>query len=56
METLIGITGVRMAHYRSPWKEGILAPFNVVWRPHLLAILLFEVTLIIIALLVSYSD
>ncbi|KAJ8701500.1 hypothetical protein PTI98_000268 [Pleurotus ostreatus] len=42
VETLIGITGVRNQGYRSPWMEGILAPLKVVWRPHLLAILLYE--------------
>ena len=32
-----------MARYRQSWKEVVLAPLNVVWRPHLLSILLFEV-------------
>lgn len=43
IETLIGLTGVKMAKYRSSWKESILSPFNVVWRPHLMMILWFEV-------------
>ncbi|KAG6877150.1 hypothetical protein C0992_010680 [Termitomyces sp. T32_za158] len=43
IETLIGITGVKMAKYRTSWKESILSPLNVVWRPHLLMILWFEV-------------
>ncbi|KAF8880031.1 major facilitator superfamily domain-containing protein [Infundibulicybe gibba] len=42
IETLIGITGVKMAKYRTPWAEAILSPINVVWRPHLLMILIFE--------------
>ncbi|KAG6828221.1 hypothetical protein H0H92_008754 [Tricholoma furcatifolium] len=42
IETLIGITGLKMAKYRSTWKQSILSPFNVVWRPHLLMILWFE--------------
>ncbi|KAG6864326.1 hypothetical protein C0991_010446 [Blastosporella zonata] len=43
IETLIGITGVKMAKYRASWMESILTPLNVVWRPHLIMILLFEV-------------
>jgi hypothetical protein len=43
IETLIGITGAKMAKYRSSWYEVILSPFNVVWRPHLLGVLIFEV-------------
>ncbi|KAL0958247.1 hypothetical protein HGRIS_000401 [Hohenbuehelia grisea] len=45
IETLIGITGSKMAKYRTSWKESILSPLNVVWRPHLLAILFFEALL-----------
>jgi hypothetical protein len=43
IESLIGMTGVKMAKYRSSWFEVIMSPFNVVWRPHLLGILVFEV-------------
>ena len=43
IESLIGITGAKMAKYRSSWYEVILSPFNVVWRPHLLGVLIFEV-------------
>ncbi|RDB18688.1 Efflux pump rdc3 [Hypsizygus marmoreus] len=42
VETLIGITGQKMAKYRISWSESILAPFKVVWRPHLLMILWYE--------------
>ncbi|KAH7929950.1 MFS general substrate transporter [Leucogyrophana mollusca] len=42
VETLIGLTGLKMAKYRPPWWEVVLCPFNVVWRPHLLSILIFE--------------
>ncbi|KAG6860202.1 hypothetical protein C0995_014436 [Termitomyces sp. Mi166 len=45
IETLIGITGVKMAKYRPSWKESILSPFNVIWRPHLMMILWFEAML-----------
>ena len=42
IETLVGITGIKMARYRISWTESILSPINVVWRPHVLGILLFE--------------
>ncbi len=42
IETLVGLTGIKMAKYRVSWTESILSPINVVWRPHLLGILLFE--------------
>ncbi|KAI0826521.1 MFS general substrate transporter [Trametes gibbosa] len=42
VETLVGVTGVRMSKYRDSWNDAVFACFNVVWRPHLLAILLFE--------------
>ncbi|KAK0220214.1 major facilitator superfamily domain-containing protein [Armillaria fumosa] len=42
IETLVGITGIKMAKYRISWTESILSPINVVWRPHLLGALLFE--------------
>lgn len=43
IETLIGITGYRMAKYRSGWKEVLFVWFKILWRPHLLGILWFEV-------------
>lgn len=43
IELLVGVTGVKMAKYRDSWKEVIFTCINVVWRPHLLGILLFEV-------------
>ncbi|KAI0634985.1 MFS general substrate transporter [Trametes polyzona] len=42
LETLFGVTGLRMSKYRDSWNDSIFAVFNVVWRPHLLAILIFE--------------
>ena len=42
IETLVGITGSRLSNYRSSWQSVIFAPFRIVWRPHLLAILVFE--------------
>lgn len=43
IETLVGLTGYRMAKYRSSWKEAIWSPFEVCWRPHVLSLLIFEV-------------
>ena len=42
-ETLLGVTGVRMAKYRSGWSDVTSIWFRLAWRPHLLGILLFEV-------------
>ncbi|PPR06452.1 hypothetical protein CVT24_002613 [Panaeolus cyanescens] len=42
IETLIGMTGWKMQKYRVSWAESIWTPFNLVWRPHLLMVLLFE--------------
>ena len=43
IETLIGITGFKMQKYRISWPESIVGPFSIVWRPHLLMVLVFEV-------------
>ena len=43
IETLMGRTGVKMAKYRAAWYEAVSAPFKLVWRPHLLSIVVFEV-------------
>jgi hypothetical protein len=43
IETLVGITGAKMTKYRATWYEAVSAPFKLVWRPHLLSILVFEV-------------
>ena len=43
IETLVGITGVKMAKYRAAWFEAVSAPFRLIWRPHLLSVLIFEV-------------
>ncbi|KAF8260910.1 major facilitator superfamily domain-containing protein [Lactarius quietus] len=45
VESLVGITGIKMAKYRATWREAILAPFKLCWRPHLLGILVFEALL-----------
>ena len=43
IETLIGITGSKMQKYRISWTESILNPFCLIWRPHLIMLLIFEV-------------
>lgn len=45
IETLVGVTGFKLAKYRATWGEAISAPFKVFWRPHLLSIMVFEVLL-----------
>ncbi|KAF8877198.1 major facilitator superfamily domain-containing protein [Infundibulicybe gibba] len=42
VKTLIGINGVKMIRDRPSWTEVALAPLHVVWRPHILGILIFE--------------
>ena len=59
VESLIGITGAEMAKYRSSWHEIILSPFDIVWRPHLLGAVIFEVLRSFtfqVDILYSYSD
>ena len=43
IETLVGVTGFKLAKYRTTWVEAISAPFKLFWRPHLLGVLIFEV-------------
>ena len=43
IETLVGITGLKLAKYRTSWAEAIAAPLKLIWRPHLLGVLVFEV-------------
>ncbi|KAI0725283.1 MFS general substrate transporter [Fomitopsis betulina] len=42
IETVIGITGAKMARYRASWKESVLACADLIWRPQLSGILLLE--------------
>ncbi|KAG1778135.1 major facilitator superfamily domain-containing protein [Suillus placidus] len=42
LETLIGITGYKMAKYRSRWSEIVWACLNVVWRPQFILVAFFE--------------
>ncbi|KIJ24612.1 hypothetical protein M422DRAFT_194494 [Sphaerobolus stellatus SS14] len=43
--TLIGVTGAKLAKYRTPLYEVVLSPFKVAWRPHLLMALFYEALL-----------
>lgn len=45
IQDLVGITGMKMAKYRVTWVQAIVTPFNVVWRPHILLILIYEALL-----------
>ncbi|KII84675.1 hypothetical protein PLICRDRAFT_357180 [Plicaturopsis crispa FD-325 SS-3] len=45
LETLIGVTGARMAKYRSSWKEVCFASPKVFFKPHVFAILLYQAPL-----------
>jgi hypothetical protein len=45
IRTLVGLTGLEMTKYRSSWREAMLGSISLVWRPHLLAVLLFEAML-----------
>lgn len=45
IETLLGITGIKMAKYRSSLLHGLVSQIDVLWRPHVLSILIFEVCL-----------
>jgi len=42
IEDLVGVTGVQMSKYRTSWREAILLPFNILWRPQGLLILIYE--------------
>ncbi|KAF8873115.1 major facilitator superfamily domain-containing protein [Infundibulicybe gibba] len=42
IESLIGITGFRMSKHRTPWLDAIVSPFRILWRPHLLSVMVFE--------------
>ncbi|KAG2339662.1 MFS general substrate transporter [Suillus weaverae] len=42
LETLIGITGYKMAKYRSRWSEIVWGCLNVVWRPQFILVAFFE--------------
>lgn len=45
IEVLIGITGYHMSKYRTRWGIAVWATADVLWRPHIFAILLFEAVL-----------
>ncbi|KAI9568699.1 MFS general substrate transporter [Boletus coccyginus] len=41
-ETLIGLTGYKLAKYRTSWWEVSMACFEVVWRPQFISVIVFE--------------
>ncbi|KZT22763.1 MFS general substrate transporter [Neolentinus lepideus HHB14362 ss-1] len=46
IETLLGLTGLKMAKYRPSVVSGLVSHLNVLWRPHMLVVLLFEAFLV----------
>ena len=46
LETLIGVTGYKLAKYRASWWDVSTACLDVVWRPQFLLVVLFEVSLV----------
>ncbi|KAI0318085.1 major facilitator superfamily domain-containing protein [Amylostereum chailletii] len=45
VETLLGFTGMKMAKYSKPWSVIIFSPLNIIWRPQLLLVIIFEAML-----------
>ncbi|KAI0345576.1 MFS general substrate transporter [Trametopsis cervina] len=45
VQTLIGITGARLARYRSSWADVSRIWIQLTWRPHVFGILFFEAML-----------
>lgn len=43
LETLIGVTGYKLAKYRASWWEVSVACLEVVWRPQFIFVIVFEV-------------
>ncbi|GJE98654.1 MFS general substrate transporter [Phanerochaete sordida] len=42
VRTLVGVTGARLARFRAGWRELVLCPLQLIWRPHLLSIMVYE--------------
>ncbi|PCH45123.1 MFS general substrate transporter [Wolfiporia cocos MD-104 SS10] len=42
IQTLVGVTGWHMSRYRASWRSVAFACINLVWRPHIFSILVFE--------------
>ncbi|KAH9950836.1 MFS general substrate transporter [Amylocystis lapponica] len=42
VQTLVGVTGARMARFRTPWRAIVLSPLQIIWRPQLASVMLFE--------------
>ena len=43
INALIGLTGVKLSQFRTPWRELCIRPYQLCWRPHLLSIMIYEV-------------
>ena len=44
----MGVTGWRMAQYRARWRKVVWACVDLVWRPHIFSILVFEASALLI--------
>ncbi|KAG8215245.1 MFS general substrate transporter [Butyriboletus roseoflavus] len=42
LETLVGVTGYKLAKYRASWLKVSLACLDVVWRPQFIFVVIFE--------------
>lgn len=49
IETLLGVTGVKMAKYRCSWAESVSSVFDLVWRPHMLLMLICKLVSLLLA-------
>ncbi|KAF7312893.1 Efflux pump rdc3 [Mycena kentingensis (nom. inval.)] len=41
VETLFGLTGIKMAKYRPSWRECTVSPLRVLWRPHAFLVMFY---------------
>ena len=44
VDTLIGVTGYKLAKYRATWWQVSKACWEVVWRPQFIFVIVFEVS------------
>jgi len=42
IKDLLGINGARLAKYRTPWGVLLMRPMRLIWRPHLLSMMIYE--------------
>jgi len=42
IKDLLGLSGAHLAKYRTPWRDLLMCPIQLIWRPHLLSMLVYE--------------